>query len=141
MGPDRVRARYGIPAANYADFAVLRGDPSDGLPGVPGIGEKTAAALVARFGSIEDILAATERGDSGFPAGAAAKVRAARAYLARAPGAVRLREDAPVFEVDDALPRTPRDGDQLSRLATDLGVEPSVQRLQAAVRAALAATG
>src|SRR5262249_38592924 len=41
--------RYGIPGRTYGDFALLRGDPSDGLPGVPGIGEKTAAALIARY--------------------------------------------------------------------------------------------
>jgi 5'-3' exonuclease len=52
-----VQAAYGIPAARYADFAVLRGDPSDGLPGVPGVGEKTAQALVSRYASLEALLA------------------------------------------------------------------------------------
>ncbi|HZZ96635.1 MAG TPA: 5'-3' exonuclease, partial [Jatrophihabitantaceae bacterium] len=60
MGPREVQQKYGIPAAHYADFAVLRGDPSDGLPGVAGVGEKSAAALVARYGSVEDIVAAAE---------------------------------------------------------------------------------
>ena len=82
MTPDQVLAKYGVPAAHYPDFAALRGDPSDGLPGVPGVGEKTAAALVARFGRVEDIVTAAERGDDGFPAGAQAKVRAAADYLA-----------------------------------------------------------
>ncbi|HVU92946.1 MAG TPA: 5'-3' exonuclease, partial [Jatrophihabitans sp.] len=81
MGPAQVQAKYGVPAAHYADFAVLRGDPSDGLPGVAGVGEKTAAALVSRFGAVEAIAAAAERGDDGFPAGAANKVRAAKEYL------------------------------------------------------------
>ena len=86
------------PRRAIADFAVLRGDPSDGLPGVAGVGEKTAAALVSRFGTIEDIVAAADSGDDGFPAGAAGKVRAARDYLAVAP----LRSgDAPT-------PRSPR---------------------------------
>ena len=48
-----VTAKYGIPGRAYADFAALRGDPSDGLPGVPGVGEKTAAALIRAFGSID----------------------------------------------------------------------------------------
>ena len=48
-----VAAKYGIPGRAYADFAALRGDPSDGLPGVPGVGEKSAAALVRVFGSVE----------------------------------------------------------------------------------------
>ena len=137
MGPSQVRAKYGIPAANYADFAVLRGDPSDGLPGVPGIGEKTAAALVSRFGAIEQIVEAAQAGDDGFPAGAAAKVRAAVDYLAKAPGAVRGRVDAPVDEVEDALPVAPRDPERLAELAAELGVVSSVDRLTAAVRAAL----
>ncbi|MER6176232.1 5'-3' exonuclease, partial [Streptosporangium sp. NPDC001681] len=48
-----VAEKYGIPGRSYADFATLRGDPSDGLPGVPGVGDKTAAALITRFGSLE----------------------------------------------------------------------------------------
>jgi 5'-3' exonuclease len=138
MGPAEVQAKYGIPAEHYADFAVLRGDPSDGLPGVPGVGEKTAAALVSRFGAVEDILAAALAGDDGFPAGAAGKVRAAADYLAKAPGAVRGRTDAPVPDVRDELPAEPRDPDRLHELAERLGVESAVARLQKAIAAALA---
>lgn len=137
MGPAEVQAKYGIPAEHYADFAVLRGDPSDGLPGVAGVGEKTAAALVGRFGRIEDIVAAAAEGDHGFPAGAAGKVRAARDYLAVAPAAVRGRLDVPLDEIDDALPSTPRDPDRLAELAGNLGVSSSVVRLQKAITTAL----
>ena len=126
-----VTAKYGIPGRAYADFAVLRGDPSDGLPGVAGVGEKTAAALVSRFGAIEQIVEAAVAGDDGFPAGSAAKVRAAVDYLTKAPGAVRGRIDAPVDEVDDALPVVPRDPERLGELATELGVTSSVERLSA----------
>ncbi|MCX6431579.1 MAG: 5'-3' exonuclease [Actinobacteria bacterium] len=55
---DAARDRFGVPPDRYVDLAVLRGDPSDGLPGVPGIGAKTAAALVLAFGSMDGILAA-----------------------------------------------------------------------------------
>lgn len=137
MGAAEVEQRYGVPAAHYADFAVLRGDPSDGLPGVAGVGEKTAAALVSRFGSIEQIVAAAASGDDGFPAGAAAKIRAARDYLAVAPAAVRGRVDAPVPEVDDALPAAPRNPQRLAELAAELGVTSSVERLTKAVAAAV----
>ncbi|HEX4428870.1 MAG TPA: 5'-3' exonuclease, partial [Frankiaceae bacterium] len=58
-----VARKYDIPGAGYGEFAVLRGDPSDGLPGVPGIGAKTAAALVNRFGSVEAMLTALDAGD------------------------------------------------------------------------------
>ncbi len=138
MGPAEVRAKYGVPPEHYADFAVLRGDPSDGLPGVPGVGEKTAAALVNRFGSVEDIVAAAVSGDSGFPAGTAAKVRAAAGYLAKAPAAVRGRLDVPLDVIDDRLYAEPRDADRLAELAADLGVESSVARLTKAVAAAAA---
>jgi 5'-3' exonuclease len=137
MGPAEVRAKYGVPAEHYPDFAVLRGDPSDGLPGVAGIGEKTAAALVARFGSIESIVAAVAQGDDGFPAGAANKVRAALAYLAVAPAAVRGRVDAPVAEVADELSPTPRDPDRLQRLVAELDIADSVGRMQRAIRLAI----
>lgn len=137
MGPAQVQAKYGVPAAHYADFAVLRGDPSDGLPGVPGVGEKTATAVVARFGSVEDIVRAADAGQDGFPAGAAAKIRAARDYLAAAPAAVRGRIDAPVDEVADELPATPRDPERLAELATELGIESSVARMTAAIAAAV----
>lgn len=53
-----VARRYGIPGRSYADFAILRGDPSDGLPGIPGIGDKTAAQMVKRYGSVEKMLEA-----------------------------------------------------------------------------------
>jgi 5'-3' exonuclease len=137
MGPAQVQAKYGVPAEHYADFAVLRGDPSDGLPGVPGIGEKTAAALVGRFGAVEDILAAARLGDTGFPAGSATKVLAARDYLALAPAAVRGRVDVPLEQIDDALPAAPRDADRLAELVEQLGVASSVGRLQAAVARSL----
>jgi 5'-3' exonuclease len=137
MGPRDVRAKYGIPAEHYADFAVLRGDPSDGLPGVPGVGEKTAAALVARFGSVEEIVAAAAAGSNGFPAGAVNKVLAARDYLAVAPDAVRGRIDVELPVLDDALPSAPADPERLVDLTEELGIESSVNRLLVAIAAAL----
>ena len=84
-----VTARYGIPGRAYADFAVLRGDPSDGLPGVPGVGDKTAAALIQAFGGIDAILDALDRGHGGFPKGSRPKLAAAREYL---DAAMKLRD-------------------------------------------------
>jgi 5'-3' exonuclease len=137
MGPAEVLAKYGVPAEHYADFAVLRGDPSDGLPGVPGIGEKTAATLVNRFGTTEQIVAAALSGDDGFPAGAAGRVRAAQEYLALAPAAVRGRLDVPLDVIDDALYPEARDAGRLDELAGAYGVRTTVDRLQKAIRNAL----
>lgn len=136
FGPDEVLAKYAVAAANYADFAVLRGDPSDGLPGVPGVGEKTAAALVGRFGSIEQIVAAAEGSADGFPAGARNKILAARDYLAVAPAAVRGRTDVPLAEVDGALPAAPADPARLGELVEELGIGASVGRIQKALTTA-----
>ena len=57
IGPDQVRERYGVDPAQVPDFIALRGDPSDRLPGAKGVGEKTAAALLAKYGTLEAALA------------------------------------------------------------------------------------
>ena len=108
---------------------MLRGDPSDGLPGVKGVGEKTAAALVSRFGTVEAIVAALDGGsDDGFPAGARAKLEAARDYLAVAPAVSRVVCDLPLPVLDDALPRTPTDPDGLVALSDRWGLDSSLER-------------
>ena len=128
-----VRTKYGIPGRAYAELAVLRGDPSDGLPGVKGVGEKTAAALVNRFGDVDGIVAALERGDTdGFPAGARAKLEAARDYLAVAPAVTRVVRDLPLPELDDAVPRAPLDPARLVELSDRWGLDSPLERLLAA---------
>jgi 5'-3' exonuclease len=137
-GEGDVAAKYGIPGRLYAEFAVLRGDPSDGLPGVKGIGEKSAAALVARFGTIEQILAALDDGSvDGFPAGARAKLEAARDYLAAAPAVTRVSCDLPVPRLDDALRSGPRDPEALLELSDRWNLETPLNRFLAAVETAL----
>jgi 5'-3' exonuclease len=87
-----VRGKYGIDARQYADFATLRGDASDGLPGVAGIGEKTAATLLHRFGDMDGIVAA-RRTRTPTWAGPAGKIKAAADYLAVAPQVVAVARD------------------------------------------------
>jgi 5'-3' exonuclease len=130
-----VTKRYGIPGRAYAEFAVLRGDPSDGLPGVPGVGEKTAAALVQTFGSTGAILDALDRGHGGFPMGSRQKLAAARDYLAAAVPVVRVATDAPVPEVAGGLPVTPADPDRLAALGERWGLGSSLRRAAAALAA------
>jgi 5'-3' exonuclease len=133
-----VTAKYGIPGRTYADFATLRGDPSDGLPGVAGVGEKTAAALVTRYGSLEGILAALDRGDTGMPAGARAKLDAARDYLAAAPVVVAVVRDAPVPAYDGVLPSAPHDPERLVELSARWGLDSSLNRVLTAFGASSA---
>jgi len=130
-----VTAKYAIPGRGYGEFATLRGDPSDGLPGVSGIGEKTAAALISRFGTVEALLAAAESGeDSGFPAGARAKVLAGRDYLASAPTVVRVACDVALPAYDDRLRADPVDAERLVELSARWGLDGSLNRYLAAAR-------
>ncbi len=97
-----VAETYGVRADQYADFATLRGDASDGLPGVAGIGEKTAATLLADHGTLAGIIAAAERGD-GMSARIAAKIRDAHAYLAVAPTVVAVAREVELPQTESRL--------------------------------------
>jgi 5'-3' exonuclease len=99
-----VTRRYKIPGRAYADFAVLRGDPSDGLPGVKGIGEKTAASLLNTYGTLDGILEAA-RADPG--AGALSRVAAHLDYVERARKVVAIPRDLPLPDIDLDRPRKP----------------------------------
>jgi len=125
-----VTAKYDIPGRAYGDFATLRGDPSDGLPGVPGIGAKTASALITRFGGLDGILAALDTGDqAGFPAGSRNKLNAAREYLTAARTVVEVVTDVALPELDDRLPDEPRDAERLRELAGRWNLGGPVDRL------------
>jgi len=130
-----VTAKYGIPGRSYASYAVLRGDPSDGLPGVAGVGDKTAAALVRAIGEVDDMIAALDKGHGGFPGGSRAKLAASRDYLKAAVPVVRVATDAPVPEADGALPVTPADPAALARLDARWDLGSSLGRMSAALAA------
>jgi 5'-3' exonuclease len=124
-----VAAKYGIPGRAYADFASLRGDPSDCLPGVAGIGDKTAAALLTKYGSLDGLLEALDAGDKGMPPGARTKLDAARDYLAVAPKVVAVAHDVPVPAYDDLIPATPKDPDRLLELAERWALDSPLNRV------------
>jgi 5'-3' exonuclease len=131
-----VTARYQIPGKSYAAFAALRGDPSDGLPGVPGVGEKTAAALVRVFGSVEAMLTALDQGHGGFPMGSRAKLVASRAYLEACLPVVRVATDAPVRLDGGMLPSVPADGRRVAELDERWDLGTSLGRMLSALAAA-----
>jgi 5'-3' exonuclease len=129
-----VAAKYDIPGDRYADFAVLRGDPSDGLPGVPGIGEKTAAALIRAFGSLDKVKEALDKGFGGFPPGTRKKLEAARGYLDVAPAVVATATDVPLpGDIDGTLPAVPPDPELLTEVGAELGLGSSLTRFRAVV--------
>ena len=123
-----IRRRYGIPGRAYGDFALLRGDPSDGLPGVPGIGEKTAAALVARYGTLDALLAATD-----LPPALARRLHDASDYLTAARRVVLPVADVPLPVLDLALPKRPAHVRTLARLVSEHSLAGPVNRLQQAL--------
>ena len=127
-----VTAKYRVLPSQYADYAVLRGDASDGLPGVAGIGEKTAATLLAAHGDLAGIRAAAEAGD-GMTAGIRAKLLAAADYLAVAPTVVEVVRTLDLPDVDARL-RTP-DAAVTAALAADWNLASSLDRAVAAISA------
>ncbi|MFI9613876.1 5'-3' exonuclease H3TH domain-containing protein [Streptomyces sp. NPDC052023] len=124
-----LREKYGVAGSGYADLALLRGDPSDGLPGVPGIGEKTAAKLLAEFGDLAGILAAVEDRGAKLTPAQRKRLDEARPYLAVAPTVVRVAADVPLPDVDTTVPRTPRDPAALDALSGRWGLGGALQRL------------
>jgi 5'-3' exonuclease len=131
--------RYGVPAGRYAEFAILRGDPSDALPGVRGIGEKTARALIDSYGSLAEILedAASERPRSGPLSGKPAlraRLREAAEYLAAMQRLVPVNDASPV-----TVWAGEREETALKALADEHGLRGPVQRLLAALVSAGAA--
>ena len=141
FGPTEVAERYGVPRRRageaYAELALLRGDPSDGLPGVPGVGEKTAAKMLTEYGSLEKIMAAAHNPKSPLPKAFRARLLAATDYIEAAGPVVRVARDAPVqwYTDDDLLPRHPADPKRVAALAAAYGVTSPIARLQKALDA------
>ncbi|HXA28212.1 MAG TPA: 5'-3' exonuclease [Candidatus Angelobacter sp.] len=118
-----VTRRYGVPGRRYADFAILRGDPSDGLPGLRGVGAGTAAQLVRRWGGVEEMLRDASLRD------------ADRDYLARALQVVSPTRELPLTLPAGRRDSYPADPAKLSELLAGSGVEGSCSRLVAALAA------
>lgn len=136
LDPDGVAERFGVPPASYLDLAVLRGDPSDGLPGVPGIGAKTAVALVAAFGSVDGILAAARDASPARPLTPrlATAMIAHEDSLARATKVASVVRDLALPSRIAPLPREAHAPDVLAALTRTWGVQRQVADLQAALR-------
>jgi 5'-3' exonuclease len=118
-----VTRRYGIPGRRYADFAILRGDPSDGLPGLKGVGAVAAAGMIRRHGDIDGILRERALND------------ADRTYLERAKRVVAPVSDLPISLPPGRREVYPEDEATMHSLADEYGVEASCQRLVDAVAA------
>jgi 5'-3' exonuclease len=128
-----VADKYAIPGDRYDLFAMFRGDPSDGLPGVKGIGEKGAAVIANNFATVEDALAAAHEAHAALPPALAKKIIAGADYLSIAPKLVRVARDAPLPKVDLALPKAPADLSKLYQMKDQYGLGASIDRFIAAL--------
>ena len=129
-----LQSKYSVPTGQaYADLATLRGDTSDGLPGVAGIGEKTAATLINRYGDLSGLRRALAEGDPQIKGAQRQRLEAASAYLDVAPTVVQVALDAPVPDFDASLPRQVGDLTLLSSLASGYGLTNPINRVLSAL--------
>ena len=126
---DVMREKYGVDANQYAAFATMRGDSSDGLPGVAGIGDKTAAVLLNRFGDLDSIIAAATDPDGDMGPGPRGKIKQAVDYLKVAPTVVAVARDIDLGSPDLTLPGSPADPEMLEAIADQWGLKSPVSRL------------
>ena len=129
---DFLLRKYGITGKQYAAFSTLRGDPSDGLPGVKGIGEKTASTLVAKYGSVEGVIKAALKDDPELKASIKTNILAATDYLYKALEVVTVRTDAKLPKVL-ARPIKIKNQKELVFIANDWGLVKQVNRLLASL--------
>ena len=128
-----LRAKYGIGGSQYVDFAVMRGDPSDGIPGVPGIGEKTAAALIAEFSDLAGIQAAAADPSSSIKPRIRESLLASADYIKAALEVVRVRDDAAVPELFELLPLTTEQATAFEAFGTTWGLGGATERVLTAL--------
>jgi 5'-3' exonuclease len=125
--------KYRVLPSQYADFATMRGDASDGLPGVPGIGEKTAATLLLRHGDLHGIIAAAADPESEMSPGPRRRILDAADYLEVAPTVVAVARHIDLAPYDATLPSSPRDPALVEALAERYNLDSPVKRLTAAL--------
>lgn len=124
-----VESKYDVRADQYADFATLRGDASDGLPGVKGVGEKTAATLLHRFGDVAGVIAAAQDPGSDLAPGPRGKIIDAADYLAVAPQVVAVARELDLPREGCELPVEPADPDRVAALAEQWSLATPTERL------------
>jgi 5'-3' exonuclease len=128
-----VSEKYSIPGDRYALFAMFRGDPSDGLPGVKGIGEKGAALIANHFATADDALKGAQAGDERLPPALAKKIIAGEEYLKIAPTLVHCARDVAIPSMDITMPKKPADLSLIYQMKEEYGLGASVDRLISAL--------
>jgi len=128
-----IAQKYDIPGERYALFAMIRGDASDGLPGIRGIGEKGAAIIAKQFTALEDVVLAAKAEDERLTPNLRKKILDSQAYAKIAPKLVHCALDVPLPKMDLAMPKRPDRLDEIYQYQKDYGLGASVDRLIAAL--------
>ena len=128
-----ISQKYDIPGERYALFAMIRGDASDGLPGIRGIGEKGAAVIAKQFSSLEEVMLAAENEDERLTPNARKKLLESAEYARIAPKLVHCALDVPLPKMDINLPKRPDSLDEIYQYQKDYGLGASVDRLISAL--------
>jgi len=128
-----ISQKYDIPGERYALFAMIRGDASDGLPGIRGIGEKGAAVIAKQFSNLEEVMVAAENEDERLTPNARKKLLESAEYARIAPKLVHCALDVPLPKMDIGLPKRPDSLDEIYQYQKDYGLGASVDRLISAL--------
>ncbi len=128
-----VAKKYSIPGDRYDLFAMFRGDPSDGLPGVKGIGENGAAVIANSFANVDAALQGALNSHEALPPALAKKIIAGADYLKIAPTLVRVARDVPLPKVDLKMPQSPSDLSPIYQFKERYGLGASVDRMISAL--------
>ena len=129
-----IAEKYDIPGERYALFAMIRGDASDGLPGIRGIGEKGAAIIARQFENLEEVMLAAKNNDERLTPNARKKLLESADYARIAPKLVHCALDVPLPKSNIVLPKRPNNLDEIYQYQKDYGLGASVDRLIAALQ-------
>ena len=121
--------KYDIPGDRYALFAMIRGDSSDGLPGIKGIGEKGAASIAKHFASLPDVIAAAKKEDDRLSANHRKKLLDNIDYALIAPKLVKCATDVVIPKMDISIPTAPASMKRLNKLKEEYGLGASIDRI------------
>ena len=128
-----ISRKYEIPGERYGLFAMIRGDSSDGLPGIRGIGEKGAASIANQFERLEEVMSAAVNGDERLTPNLCKKLLASAEYAAIAPKLVSCATDIALPEMSIDLPTKPQSMDKLNSLKEEYGLGTSIDRIVSAL--------
>lgn len=129
-----ISEKYDIPGDRYGLFAMIRGDASDGLPGIKGIGEKGAAAIVKKFASMDEVIAAAHSDNEHLHPTHRKKILADLEYASIAHQLVSCATDLLLPKANLLIPNKPKNLEYLQALKTDYGLGSSVDRFFAALQ-------